>query len=260
MNTAVTLGDRIKKQDPEAFELLQNVIGRPGMYVGEIRFDYIGHLFTGYYMGKGENCKLNFLPNLELQHWLLHTQSATLDTLSLDGYTLFNRYFGAGKMAFEKYKEFLNVPMPQISQGVNSKLHDYCKKKNIICWDDEVPDVPSSYYLNLATEVLGIAKEMIGRVGLTYDKLRIYIRKERLYNNIRFMLYGKNGWSDDREIIAIPENHELLIEMHAKARVADAKTLRECGYDVVDAQNWCEFSSDDMYTEYLRWKECITAS
>ncbi|MCL2082466.1 MAG: hypothetical protein FWH04_04420 [Oscillospiraceae bacterium] len=259
MNTAVTLGDKIKKQDPEAFELLQNVIGRPGMYVGKIRFDYVEHFFAGYYTGRGDESLSWFLPNGLLEYWLFSTQSVSL-SIPAGGLRLFYRYFGLEETAFEKYKEFLNESISEDVESICLKLQDYREKQNINCCDDEALRVPSTYCLNLANEVFGVVKKMINRADLTYEKLKIYIRRESSFNQIRFMLYGKNGWSDDREIIAIPENHELLIEMHAKARATTTEALRECGCDVVDAQHWLDPPSGDMYTEYLRWKECITAS
>ncbi|MCL2082472.1 MAG: hypothetical protein FWH04_04450 [Oscillospiraceae bacterium] len=263
MDTAVTLGGRIKKQDPEAFELLQNVIGRPGMFVGKIRFDYVEHFFAGYHTGRGDGFESWFLPGNQLEYWLLHTQSVALDG-SLGGEGLFYRYFGLEETSFKKYREFLNAPISEDSKSVNIELSDYDKNSKEIHYRDtfyeEGEDVPPDNSLILAQGTVAAIKKMIDRADLTYEKLKIYIRRESSFNQIRFMLYGKNGWSDDREIIAIPENHELLIEMHAKARATTTEALRECGCDVVDAQHWFDPPSGDMYTEYLRWKECITAS
>lgn len=65
METRNTVGSRIKKQDLEAFEMLNSIIIRLGMYVGKTRLDYVEHLFTGYYLASkrylGQNDKVDFL-------------------------------------------------------------------------------------------------------------------------------------------------------------------------------------------------------
>ena len=150
METENTVGGRIEKQDPKAYELLQNIIKRPGMYVGIGRLDYVDNLFTGYYIGRaslGQENGVVFLPHNELQYWLLHTQSASVDG-NIHGRTLFYRCFGIREMAFENYKVFLNANLPDNPKDVYSGLWDYYNKHDIVPYyfEDEAKEELSPDY------------------------------------------------------------------------------------------------------------------
>ena len=104
---------------------------------------------------------------------------------------------------------------------------------------------------------------MISRANFVCEKLKIYIRKERLFNQVRFIFYENEVWKDDSEIIAKPENHELLIEMHASIKYTSAEALRDCGYYVVDTFDYDndilplgEMFTDEIafHTKFLQWK------
>lgn len=254
-----TIGSRMESQDKEAYSLLQKMINRPAMFVGSNRFDYIDFLFNGYCIG----CKseVSFLPSKEIQYWLLHTQSASLHG-SINGATLFYRCFGSRQTAFEKYKVFLETAMQKNLNGVDDELYAYEEKYNIVRyeWED---DVPIDHYKKLAQSVYINIQEMLEQTDLVYDEVKVFIRKERLFNQVRFLLHGDYGWIDDSQIIAKPEYHKYLIAIHANARNAKVEDLRNCGYDVFDKINydnntipahdtfadWMSFSS-----EFASWK------
>lgn len=268
METDSTFGGRIEKQDPEASAVLQMILKRPGMYVGSARFDYVEHLFGGYRLGRGLEFELDFLPNNELQYWLLHTQSASVSG-SISGTTLFYRCFGSREAAFENYKVFLNATILLDSNSVYSELWTYKEKHNIVpyYWKK---DMPPDYYPKLAQTVIDSIIKMIDHAELTYDKLKIYIRKERLFNQVRFLFHSDDKWVDDSEIIAKPKNHEFLIEMHVNAENTTSEALRNCGCDVFDTYNYDDnkLPIGDTFTdeaasfssEFLRWKDEVTAS
>lgn len=274
METENTVGSRIMKRDPEAFEMLKFLIMRPGMYVGKVRLDYVEHLFTGYYLASrrylGQNDKVDFLPSMELQYWLLHTQSAAIDG-SISGTSLFYRCFGSRKMAFDYYKIFLDADIPDNPECVYSEILNYTYSHNIVDYSyfEEgllKEELPPDYYQKSAQTVIDIIKEMINNAGLTYDELKVYIRKERLFNQVRFMFYGSEGWKDDSVIIANSENHERLVAMHAHVKGTSAAALRGCGCHVQDTMNYDDgvFPSGDMFTdeiafitEYLQWRSKI---
>ena len=255
-----TIGSRMKSQDKEAFSLLQKMINRPALFVGYNRFDYIDFFFSGYCIG----CKsdVSFLPSKEIQYWLLHTQSASLHG-SINGVTLFYRCFGSRQMAFEKYKEFLETVMPENLNGVDDELYAYENEFNIVRYEWE-NDVPIDHYKKLAQAVSIDIRTMIDQTGLLYDEVRIFIRKEKMFNQVRFLFHGDYGWIDDSQIIVKPENHNFLIAIHANARNATAEDLCNCGYDVFDKtyydnnvlpphdafMDWMSF-----FSEFTSWKE-----
>lgn len=92
---------------------------------------------------------------------------------------------------------------------------------------------------------------MINNAGFTYDKLKVYIRKERLFNQVRFIFCGSEGWKDDSGIIANPDNHERLVAMHAHVKSTSAEALRGCGCHVPDNMDYNDgaFPSADMLTD-----------
>lgn len=243
------------------------------MYVGSNRFDYIDYLFSGYCMGRKN--EVNFIPDAEMQYWLLHTHSVSLHSNSISGRELFYRCFGSGDTAFKKYKEFICAELPQNPVSVSSEIFSYEDEHRLVYynWTDIDAkmgnDIPPGHYEKLAWLILETIREMIARAGLAYEKLKIYIYKEPLFNQIRFLFYADDCWIYDNEIISKPENHELLIALHANARNTAVEELHNCGYNVIDTQNYhgeTLFSeiysiSDEksFFTEYLHWKnEIIT--
>ena len=116
MNAENTIANKTKQQDSEAFELLQKMLDRPAIFVGTTRFDYFFHEFVGYCWGRGTG--VDFMPNQELQYWLLHNQSVSLSG-EIAGSSLFFRCFGIGQIAFDKYKEFLYAALPSKWPEIN---------------------------------------------------------------------------------------------------------------------------------------------
>lgn len=262
MQSKTTIAAKLSAQNPEAFALLEKIMSRPGMYVGTNRFDYVEHFLSGYSMGHDF---IEWLPNIELQYWLLHAHSASLHSGSLHGRSLFSRCFGVGKIAFENYKTFIASSAQVIQQQVHSEIYAYEEKNKTVRYDWE-DDVPPDHEKNLAQTVLDGIHEMLRRTDMVCNKLKIYVRKEPVFCQVRFLFYGANGWTDDSKIIANPDNHSLLISIHANARNAKTDELKKCGCDVFDGQDYSDDGffftgkiTDDMtfYMEHLRWKEKV---
>ena len=268
MKLGNTIANKIAEQDPEAFTLLQKIINRPAMFVGTNRFDYIDCLLTGYYIGRGTG--VDFLPNKEMQYWLLHKQSATLHG-SISGRQLFYRCFGYKNLALENYKAFLYADLTQIPQhfkGIDYEIYAHEENQNIVRYEWE-EDIPSDYYEKLAQAVLNSINCMISQSGFVYDLLKIYIRRESLFCQARFMFHDTDGWKDDNEIIVKQENHEYLIALHTNARNARKEDLQNYGCDVVDVQDYDDklLTLNDSFidkitysSEYLRWKNDVLTS
>jgi len=257
-----SLSNRIAEQDPEAYALLQEIMYKPALFVGSNRFDYVDFLFGGYCWGRGSD--IEFLPNAELQYWLLHTQSASIHG-SITGSDLFYRCFGSRQTAFDNYRVFIHYKVPCNPNCVDSELYTYEEKHNTVRyeWED---DVPPDHHDKLAQNVIENIHKMISIAGFSHDIIRIYVRKERLFNQIRFLFQNREDWIPDDEIISKPENHELLVAIHANARNATTESLRNLGCDVFDTLFYDNnsFPSADTFpdditfaSEYSHWKEKI---
>ena len=171
-------------------------------------------------------------------------------------------------MALEKYNIFLNADIPNAPADVYWELWEYRKKHNIYGYlSGYTPkELPANYYQKLAQAIIDNIMEMLRRDNLTYEKLKIYIRKERLFNQVRFIFFSSDGWIDDSEIIAKPENYEFLIAIHAMVTDVTATALRDCGCYVSDDIHYDNnvLPSGDMFTdamtfhtEFLQWKQDI---
>jgi len=270
ITTNTTVAECMAAETPHAFELMQHMLERPGVYAGTNHFYYIDLLLQGYSWERGSFC---LLPSRQLQYWLLHTQSAALHTCSMQGRSLFYRLFGVRALAFEHYKGFLEAVLPEEPDDpseVSFEISSYESEHDIVRyeWED---DVPPDHNERLAKNVVSGITGMIDRAGAEHDRLRIYVRRERLFVQVRFLFRTADGWNDGAEIIAKDENHGALIAMHANARNASEEALRTCGCDVNDAivfsNSWenCEVTdlesliTDEtaFITEYLRWKEAV---
>ena len=263
MDQDQTIAAQIFEKDPEAFDLLKKMLDRPALFVGTSRFDYIDRLFGGYCLGRGHN--INHMPSQEMQYWLLHTQSASLHSGSLQGRSLFYRCFGSEQMAFDQYKEFLNSILIQHPKDVDRELFEYEERYEVVHYDWE-DDVPSDYNINLAHAVLDNVQRMIDDAGIVHDEIRIYIRKESLFNQVRFLIHTTDGWMNDSKMISNPDNHEVLIAIHVNTRNASTDALRECGCDVNNEQKYNESLlligdtiADDMtfLSEYMQWRDMV---
>jgi len=225
-----TVGNKIKTQDTEAYQTLMSILKEPHLYTGRSRFDYVDFLFQGYC--KGRKINIDFLPDSELQYWLLHTQSASIHSLELNGRALFYRCFGLGSFAFVNYISFLGTPLPlSLGSWVSEAIYWYEQRYKLVrhdCEDDAPPDCSQK----TAQSVRLIIQEMISQTGTLHDDIIIYIRKECLFTQVRFMFYVNNEWKDDTQIISKPEYHGHLIAIHAYARNSSVDNLRNLGYQV----------------------------
>jgi len=263
--TDITIGECMAAENPIAFELLQKMMVRPAMYLGTSRFNFMDIFFQGFAWKHESFC---LLANRPLQYWLLHTQSASLHSGEMVGRQLFYRVFGVRDIAFENYKAFLDAYLSEETEDISFELFSYESEHNTVRYDWE-DDVPLDHHEQLAKNVVNEITGMISRAGHTHDALRIYVRQEPLFVQVRFLFHTTDGWNDDAAIIAEDENHDALIALHANARNASAEALQACGCDVNDeiefSNSWenCEVSdleslvTDEttFFTESLRWKE-----
>ena len=259
------LARQIAQQDIKAYTLLESIMQRPEIYVGSDRFDYVDQLYGGYCLGRGMS--IDYMPSFELQHWLLHTQSASLHG-SISGRTLFYRCFGYRRQAFNQYREFLSMPIPHylgnnnVQPGIDEELRRYEDSHKIVryVWED---DTSSAHQNELAHAVIINIKSIISKAGVDYDDVKIYIRKERLFCQVRFAYHCSEGWIADDKIIQMMEAHEHLIAIHANARNTTSKALRDCGCYVSDKIVYDDNQlSGDLFideitlcSEYMQWNQ-----
>ena len=203
-----------------------------------------------------------------MEHWLLHTQSATYNG-SLTGHSLFSRCFGCEKEAFDAYRMYLHSCFPEGLESVWHTLFSFEDKHELDRYYRE-DDVPPDHQQKLAQGVADAVWEMLRRDGQAYDQLKIYMRRDNYFLQIRFLFYGENGWQSDDELIVNPGNHDLLISMHAHGRNADEAVLKQYGFDVFDTRtspgegrngqwlHWMDLPYELSFaTDYARWKSDI---
>ena len=132
-------------------------------------------------------------------------------------------------------------------------------------WED---DIPNDFYDNMAKSFVADVEVLIENAGFIFDGLKIYIRREPLFTQVRFLFHTSDGWYDDVEIIAKDQNHDLLIGIIAKAQncKADALIKFDCEvFEQVDFSNRLENNEiSDMshlitdektfLSQYLNWK------
>lgn len=285
----------LAEQDRKAIDLLKKMLDRPALYLGINRFDYLYEFMNGYTFGHVEqdiasdNYKneFNMMPDAIMQHWLLRTQMATLNSGSMQARELFWRCFGTKEIAFEHYKDFLNYPAPEVSSKHQGDLATKCfsfesphikgniyweiscfEKNHALVrydWDD---DIPADFYDNMARSLVDDVNALINSAGFTFDELRIYIRREPLFTQVRFLYRTSDGWCDDTEIILKDENHDVLISIIAKAQNCKTDSLENFKCEVFEQVDFSNnFESDEIsnmghliadekafLSQYLRWK------
>lgn len=297
-----TIKNLFEEQNTKALTQLEKMLAKPGIYLGTIRFDYLYEFMNGYVFNQFEqsmstgNQKSMFdmMPDAILQYWILRTQIAALSSGELHARTLFWRCFGTKAMAFEQYNSFINYPYPMILAShsseyamasvqsknlnaagcVSNEISCYEKKNNLVRYDWE-DSIPADFYDNMAisliTDVEAIAKNSI----LAYDRFRIYIRREPLFIQVRFLFHLHDGWHDDIEIISKYDNsneiYELLIGILAKARNCQTDALIKAGCEIFDYIDYSNNIANDeisdlkhlitdektFHKQYLFWKSSI---
>ena len=132
-------------------------------------------------------------------------------------------------------------------------------------WKD---NIPADFYNNMARSLIADIEALIKNAGFISDGKKIYIRREPLFTQVRFLFHTSYGWRDDIEIIAKDENHDVLIRIIAQAQNCEANALIKCGCEVfeqVDFSNsWENNEISDMshlitdektfLSQYLNWK------
>jgi len=266
-----TIGERMADNDPELYDFVKIIMDKPGAFVGSNHFDYVEYLLEGYTWRRKPF--ISWYRDAELQYWLLHSQSASLHSGEMRGLSLFYRCFGSRDTAFNEFKNFLKAAAPENPMFVYQEIYDFEEKNDTVQYG--YTPIPEGHYQKLAKSVFDIIRDMINKSGFSCDKLKIYIRRESLFTQVRFLFHSENGWIDDEKIIAVHDNHELLIALHANARNAKAINLKKHGCDVFDAKevdNSFSFTKKNNIThglgrivsdkisfssEFLRWKEKI---
>jgi len=266
MQPSTPLIDRLAEQEPKRTALLLKIMERPAMYFGTPRFDYFQQFFGGYDWDAWERRLEEKTPRpidetRELEYWLLHTHSATFHG-SLTARSLFYRCFGCGPEAFEAYRSFLHTSLPQ-SDSVDYDLYKYQSDHKIPYYDGY--DKPKPEILQqMAQTVLDNITELLHRSEITYDQLKIYVRRDYAFLQLRFLYHSEAGWTDDSALLASPENHDLLIAIHAYAQNTSTKALQNCGFDVLDTRRRKDrFGHDRPYAQsfaydYAKWKTEIS--
>ena len=260
-----TMAERMEQQDPETFAMMQKIMARPGLYLGGSNFKYMDMFLDGHAVARIAHPSLLCpLPNKPLQRWLLHTQSASLWTSTLTGRDLFYRMFGSREIAFAHYNGFLEVRLPEDPEELSIALllYDYEREIKQHCGEEELPKSKEQRANNALDEVRG----MIARAGFAYDDLRVYVRRDDYFLQVRFLFHAADGWVDDTELIAKEENYAALLVLHANVYHAAAEPLRACGCDVNDKtkrRSSLDFAGQTtektaFLTEYRKWRESVT--
>ena len=248
---------RLTELEPKRTALLLKIMERPGMYFGTTRFDYMMCFLDGYDFHVQEHHPKGFMrERRELEHWLLHSHSAAVCGCSFVGWSLFYRCFGCGPEAFDAYRAFLETSLPQDGDDVWYELFKYKSAHEIPYCIGNKPGQNQQ----MAQTVLDNITEFLHRSEIAYDQLKIYVRRDTCFLQIRFLYHNATGWTDDTALIAKPENHDLLIAIHAYAQNTSTKALQSLGFDVLDTRRRKDhFRHDRPYNlsfahDYAKWK------
>ena len=262
MQPSTPLIDRLAEHEPKRTALLLKIMERPGVLFGSPRFDYTMAFLDGYDYHEHEHHPKGFRRECqELQYWLLHTLSASFHG-SLNGWSLFYRCFGCEEEAFDAYRAFLDASLPQDGDDVWFELNKY-KSAHEIPYYIGNKTTPEKHQ-QMAQTVLDNITELLHRSEITYDQLKVYVRRDTCFLQVRFLYHSATGWTDDDALIAKPENHDLLIAIHAYAQNTSTKALQACGFDVLDTRRRKDrFGHDRPYNlsfafDYANWKNELT--
>jgi len=265
--------DRMAGCEPKRTALLLKIMERPAMYFGTARFDYMDHFLFGYdfeqyerdLRKKRRNPRRKFYNDIRftMEYWLLHTQSATYQG-SLTGWSLFARCFGCGQEALDAYRAYLCSCFPPDVTSVEYELYEYEDKHKVQRPWLEDNMTPEQHEKNAEAAMESI-QDILRRAKLMYDQLKVYIRRDACFFQVRFKFRSENGWTDDSALIMNPDNHDLLIAIHAHVRNTNEAALKQYGFDVFDTQD----ESDDQLarrdlpyelsfaSDYAKWKNTI---
>jgi len=249
---------RLMKQEPKRTALLLKIMERPAVIFGTMRFDYMMCFLDGYDMSVQEHHPKGFSEERrELEHWLLHKHSAAVGGCSFVGWSLFYRCFGCEAEAFDAYRVFLDTSLPQDGEDVWYELFKYKSAHEIPYYGNKIT---AEKHSQMAQAVLDNITELLRRAGIAYDQLKIYVRRDSSFLQVRFVYHGEGGWTDDGALIAKPENHDLLLAIHAYALSASTKALQSLGCDVLDTRRRDRRSGHDwpyalsFASDYEKWK------
>jgi len=278
MSNNMTIGEQMAEADPIGYNIERAVLDKPGLYFGVMRFDYLIVFMHGIDYARYEGILHKEIPkrsntfsyDASLQYWLLHTQSAALNSGAMHALELFYRCFGTKSTAFNKYREFLGAVIPHPMTTVCVELHAYENEHDLVRFDRF--DNPHTEHDTRVSQLFyDSIKEMIRDAGYECNEIQVFVRREMLFVQTRFIFHTHEGWVDDTELIAKAEYHDKLISMHALVRNASADSLRKIGCYVCDevmfsnekgnneVSDLGHLITDDttFLSDYRRWREEI---
>jgi len=268
MQPSTPLITRMMEHEPKRTALLLKIMELPAVWFGTTRFDYMMCFLDGYDFHEQEHHPKGFMrERRELEYWLLHSHSAAVCGCSIVGWSLFYRCFGCGPEAFEAYRAFLDTSLPQDGDDVWYELDKYKSAHEIPFYIGK--KITPEKHQQMAQTVLDNITELLHRSEIAHDQLKVYVRRDTCFLQVRFLYHSESGWTDDTALIAKPENHDLLIAIHAHAQNTSTKALQALDFDVLDTRRRDRRSGqnparhDRPYNlsfayDYAKWKNELT--
>lgn len=257
------------------------VMKRPGMYIGQMRLDYLRVFMQGH-VGAIADMDNTWFENdnweffRDMQQWLFMYESVSMQASSLNSWSVFFRYFGKDQLAMSRFSAFLRADVPKVNFIYENQLFHDNTINGEIYGVLEHDDKESVTIKQMKAFILQTVMEMAGEIDVEYDEVRIYVRKDKFYLQLRFVVHTQNGWFDDTAIIRNLDNYERILKMHAylhKLESADIHEIRcyeKKVYTYLDdtelfdktPMNLGSDITDDttFYHDYLQWKNFSTIS
>ncbi len=204
-------------QELDEKTLLKRIMVRPGLYVGANRLDYIQHFVAGYMFGRIPNATLSeWDDNHELQLWIFRTQGVVLHTDELKGWTLFYRCYGISHTALGQFAKMLHADISSLcAQGTLDREVSVANEVGELHRHMRFSDGPKSTVEEMKAELINTLRALIMQQCTNCDEARVYIWKDKLYTQLRYVFHTPDGWQDDLTAIADPENHRQFVRLHA---------------------------------------------
>lgn len=263
--------------------LYQEIMKCPVLYLGTLRLDYLHQFMSGFYMHRTMN-ELANVPvkqlergwdaDYEMQRWIfLQNAAALCPGVSLNGWTLFYRCYGVKEEAMSRFSQFLHADLP--APPAEKSLDPFHPQNTMGDIWESVRQLENDDDDSHGEQVKALVRQLIRETGAVCDEIRLYVRRDHYFRQVRFVYHTPQGWREDNDLR--DEAHYIhWVKLHALVEclsdrerqdlwehgafyctLADQEILKDEG--VMDIGHTLR-DKDTLEAEYCRWRDHFTAS
>ncbi|GEM_PF-5511334 len=210
----------------EAISLLNKILIRPGMFVGQHRLDFVEIYFAGWSAHQRSIWSLSY----DLKQWLFLKESVC-GSSSMDGWSVFYETYGVTEPAIARFREFMETNIPTsvfdhrqwdtVTEHVGtiwaSALHPEGPRADLRPY----MDFDQKWVVNEDKVCAEVIRQVKRIAGSTCKRIKVFVHTGRAVAQVRFFFDDGSGWQDGISLNTTPDYYAKMVVLHGYLKLAE---------------------------------------